>query len=195
MGRILVLVGPSGSGKTSIAGELLKNLLGARMVTSITTREYRDSDLPGEYRYLSGTGISRLDTECVRLWSEWHGGNQYLTTKSSVLEVLDDELATGIMILIPSVLPKLQDFIATQGRDASVLLPIFIVPPPPEILLERLLKRGGLTEETIKQRMKEECDWSAEARAPGSPYTRIHNSTTLSDAVKTVINLLNPESE
>ena len=60
---ILTITGPSASGKTSLARALRLQIPGAVVLTSVTTRKPRPSDLPGEYKYETQEGFSKLKQE------------------------------------------------------------------------------------------------------------------------------------
>lgn len=183
---IVTLTGASGVGKTSIVREVLKDprAFGGRVLISYTTRPPRESDLPGEYRHVSGEEFRAIRAEGRFLWTVDVHGVRYGTLKSSVLDALYAPQAISFMILVPDVLERLRVF----GRTAMPNPPIlsfYILSPSPAVLAERLTARGD-EESAIARRLKDCERWDADAAASGIPYIVIENNGSLDDAVRLV---------
>lgn len=65
--KIITFTGASGAGKTTMVKELLKNPQFG-LVPSITTRNSRLSDLPGEYEYITDTEFDWLKCWDAFVW-------------------------------------------------------------------------------------------------------------------------------
>ena len=175
-GRIVTLSGVTGAGKTRIAGLLLKELPGARMVTSITTRTRRSTDvLPGEYNYITQEAFDVLGKDRKRaiMWREQHGGFWYATDWADVSEVLDQNDVHGIMILVPRAVRRLHDYVRRRMGDTSQLVSFFIRANDKETLERRVLERDGRLD-TLERRWTDEKNWEAH-RDPIVGYTMIDN--------------------
>lgn len=109
---ILTLTGASGVGKTTIASELLKKFpIDVRIVPSHTTRKPRDTDLPGEYRYVTKFRFWLMNLLGTFLWTVYPHGNSYGTVKRLVLKALRNGDKVHIMLLVPSAIYILNDFV------------------------------------------------------------------------------------
>jgi guanylate kinase len=146
-GQIIVISGPSGSGKTSLVKLLLERNPSLRRSISATTRPPRPRERDGrDYHFMSlerfKEGIESGE------FVEWavYDGNYYGTPKKTI----DEAISRGEDILLT---------IEVQGADQirrlypDALL-IFILPPSPELLRERIKRRGSESEEEIERRLQ-----------------------------------------
>lgn len=185
MNSILSLSGPSGVGKTTVARALIGD--DVRMVESITTRIPRESDISGEYRFLSQREFTTMKERGDFLWEASHGGNRYATVASSVRRVLDNTSCTGLMILTPNVIPTLAGFLATI--EGARLVSVFLTVESGEVLKERLILRGDSLD-NIALRQSEAAHWESEARLSGTNFHFIDNTGSIAETVGAVRQLL-----
>lgn len=187
--KILTLSGPSGAGKTTIARNLLDLLPNARMVASNTTRSPRESDIPGEYNYLSPQEFQNLEGNKEFIWtSPPHDGNHYGTLRSSVYEAAKADDSIGIMILTPNVMPVLRSYLSQLCLN-TIHIPVF-VHAPAEILVDRLIGRGE-SSNSIKTRLEQSAKWEVECRTSEIPFYFLRNTTSsVDDAVQAVMTQL-----
>ncbi|OGN03304.1 MAG: hypothetical protein A2655_00545 [Candidatus Yanofskybacteria bacterium RIFCSPHIGHO2_01_FULL_43_42] len=177
--RILTVTGPSGSGKTTIVGELLKKHPEWKMVLSLTSRESRESDLPGEYRCnVSRKEFLRRELGREFMWLVRAHGNMYGTLQADVRMALDSR-NLSLMQILPDSVKQLR--IQAPGRVLSV----FILPPDEEGLRRRLERRGEQPE-AIERRVADCRKWEEEARFSDIPYEFIRNDGTVVEAVEKV---------
>lgn len=183
---ILTLTGASGAGKTTIAKELLEKLpINAQMVPSYTTRKPRDSDLPGEYKYISKLRFWFLKNFRVFLWTVYPHGNSYGTTKRWVTRALrgDD---VYIMLLFSDGLMALNSFAEKKGYRERIFS-FYVIAPPREILRERLQNRGDKKDE-VEKRLEDCIRWDSEAKKSGISYEFVKNNGTIESVTEEVIN-------
>ena len=148
MPHVFVITGPSGVGKGTLIGELRNRVPEVELSVSATTRDPRPGERDGsEYHFLSAEDFDRRVCEGEFLeWAEY-SGNRYGTLRSEV-----ERRAQGGT---PVVLE-----IEVQGaRQVRVTMPeavrIFIEPPSPEVLRERLVGRGTDAADVIERRLEE----------------------------------------
>ena len=148
MACVFVITGPSGVGKGTLIGELRNRVPEVELSVSATTRDPRPGERDGsEYHFLSAEDFDRRVCEGEFLeWAEY-SGNRYGTLRSEV-----ERRARGGT---PVVLE-----IEVQGaRQVRVTMPeavrIFIEPPSPEVLRERLVGRGTDAADVIERRLQE----------------------------------------
>ncbi len=145
--RLFVITGPSGVGKGTLIAELLRRLPELRLSVSATTRSPRPGEREGrEYHFLSAEEFDRLAREGAFLEHATYGGNRYGTLRSEV----DRELAAGRSVVLE---------IEVQGaRQVRAAVPesvqVFIAPPAPGALRERLEGRGTDAPEAIEERLR-----------------------------------------
>lgn len=177
--KIITFTGPSGAGKTTIVGELLKKHPEWGIVISLTSRESRDSDLPGEYRCGLSVGyLSQLEKEGKALWLEGEHGNIYVTLFKDVNDACLTRTLSFMQILHKSVI-KLCLYIPQE------VLSVFILPPGEEEQRRRLEKRGELSKQ-IERRIADCNKWEEEARASCVPYYFVTNDGTVAEVVAKV---------
>ena len=145
-GILFVISAPSGAGKTTLLGKVMEQVAGLSFSVSHTTRGPRSSERDGkDYHFVSLEGFQKMieGGEFIE-WAEVLG-NRYGTVLRN-LQKLD---SGGIDILLD---------IDTQGakkikeKTESAVF-IFLLPPSPETLQERLLRRGLDSSETIERRL------------------------------------------
>ncbi len=188
--NIVTFSGPSGVGKTTLVRLLIQEVhsVSVKLVTSLTSRGSRNSDLPGEYRYLVTTEeFMALQKSGKLMWlvnpCEGHG-NYYATPKESVKKALDDFFNLHVMILMPSTVEIL---IGEIGREA--IIPFFIYARNLRILRERLLSRGS-SEGHVDRRIRDCKTWVAEARRSKVKYIMVDNSGILDETFSKIIQKL-----
>jgi guanylate kinase len=147
MARVFVITGPSGVGKGTLISELLRRLEGLELSVSATTRRPRAGEVDGrDYHFLEPEEFDRRVAAGEFLEHATYSGHRYGTLREEV----ERRLAQG-----RSVVLEIEVQGARQIRDAvpdSVL--VFIAPPSPEALRERLEGRGTDNSEAIEQRLR-----------------------------------------
>src|SRR5581483_6404295 len=136
--RVVVLAGPSGGGKTTIARELVRRWPEAFCYSvSATTRRPRAGERDGEaYHFLTREEFARRAAAGAFLeWAEY-AGERYGTLRAEV----ERGLAAGRHVLLDIEVQGARQVRAAYPPPASV--GIFLVPPSPQALVERLRARG-----------------------------------------------------
>ncbi|MCC7408843.1 MAG: guanylate kinase [Phycisphaeraceae bacterium] len=160
-GLLLVISGPSGVGKSTITRRVLEQL-GAELSISVTTRPSSDQDTVGKrYEFVSVEEFRRRREAGYFLESAEVFGNCYGTPREPVLRAI----AQGRTILLEI---DVQGAIQVKKNLAGQpMLGVFILPPTPRTLLERLRSRGREDEATIQKRFSRAQAEMAQARVCG----------------------------
>jgi guanylate kinase len=145
--KVFVITGPSGVGKGTLIAELLTRVAELDLSVSATTRPPRPGEQEGrEYHFLAPEEFDRRIEAGDFLEHATYSGNRYGTLRSEV----EDRLAAG-----RSVVLEIEVQGARQIREAMPeAVQIFIAPPNPEALRERLAGRGTDSSEQIEARLR-----------------------------------------
>ena len=143
MGGVLVVTGPSGVGKGTLINRLLERVPSLTLSVSATTRPPRPGEVEGrDYHFLSEEEFEKRLLRNEFLEHAMYAGNHYGTPRDEI-DRADDGLVLEIEVEG-----------ARQVRDRlPEALQVFIAPPSPEALRERLLKRGTDSEEQMRRRL------------------------------------------
>lgn len=150
IGRIIIFTSPSGAGKTTLVRHLLSKYndrLGFSV--SATTRKRRDGEQEGvHYYFLSESEFLKHIREHAFIESEEvYPGLFYGTLKSEVerLHKVGKNLVLDIDV---------KGALNVKNLYQDKVLAVFVKPPSPEILVERLKQRGTESPEELKKRIE-----------------------------------------
>jgi guanylate kinase len=143
---VFVITGPSGVGKGTVIRALRERHPDIALSVSATTRAPREGEVDGEhYHFLTPEEFDRRVAAGEFVEHAAYSGNQYGTLRS---ELERHAAAGGVVLEI-----ELQG--ARQVRESMPeALQIFIAPPTPETLRERLVGRGTESADVIERRLK-----------------------------------------
>ena len=147
MAKVFVITGPSGVGKGTLISRLLERVPGLELSVSATTREPREGELDGrDYHFLSPQEFDRrLEAEDFLEFATY-SGNRYGTLRSEVGRRLEEGRSVVLEIEVQG---------ASQVRAAMrESVQVFIAPPDPAVLRQRLESRGADSAEAIEARLK-----------------------------------------
>jgi guanylate kinase len=146
-GILFVVSSPSGGGKGTLIQRMLKNVPNLSYSVSFTTRTPRNGEVDGrEYFFVDRERFEQMVAAGDFLeWAHVHG-KLYGTSRSQVAR----EISEGRDIVLE---------VDVQGAASiRTLMPdsvsIFILPPSPEVLRQRLLDRGTDTAAELDLRLR-----------------------------------------
>ncbi|MEM1216527.1 MAG: guanylate kinase [Bacteroidota bacterium] len=148
MEKLLIFTAPSGAGKTTIVRHLLKTFPELDFSISATTRAARPREQHGrDYYFISPQDFAqRIEKEEFIEWEEFYGGLRYGTLRSEVTRLW----AAGKAVVFDVEVKG-----ATQLKAAfpAQSLAVFVKPPSPDILFERLRARQTESEDSLRKRI------------------------------------------
>ena len=157
--RVFVITGPSGVGKGTLIRRLRDRVSGLELSVSATTRAPREGERDGvDYHFLSPGEFNERAEAGDFLEHATFSGNRYGTLRSEIERTLD----AGCSVVLEIEVQGARQVRAAMGDEAVL---IFIAPPDPTALRERLSGRGTDSAEAIERRLetaKQELEASQE---------------------------------
>jgi guanylate kinase len=145
--KVFVITGPSGVGKGTLIKQLLRRVPNLELSVSATTRAPREGEVDGrDYHFLAPEEFERRIEEKDFLEFATYSGNRYGTLRSEV----DRCLAQGKSVVLEIEVQGAQQVRAAKPDSVQ----IFIAPPDPAVLRERLTNRGTDSVEAIDARLE-----------------------------------------
>lgn len=143
---LIVVSGPSGVGKSTVVAEALRQEPRIWLSVSATTRSPRPGEVEGEqYFFVSSEDFAALVSSGGLLeWAEY-AGNRYGTPRAAV----EERRRAGQPVLLEI---EVQGARQVRSSVPDAIL-VFLTPPTPEILTERLRNRGTEDEAAVEARL------------------------------------------
>jgi len=154
---ILVLISsPSGGGKNSVIRELIAHFDDAVQFVTTTTRDKREGEIDGtDYHFISREKFKKkIENDDFVEYNDY-AGNLYGTEKAKLEVSLKEH----------NILFSQADVHGKHSLDKLGIphLSIFLMPESMDVLRERIINRGGVSEEKMHERLRiaeEELDTS-----------------------------------
>lgn len=149
MKKLIVVTAPSGAGKTTIVRHLLDSFGQLAFSVSVTTRPRRVNEQEGkDYYYTSVSAFkSLIEQDAFLEWQEVYEHQFYGTLKSEVERLW----AAGKTVVFDIDVKGAVNVKKTFPEEA---LTIFVKPPSPSVLYDRLKKRQSESEESLRKRIE-----------------------------------------
>jgi guanylate kinase len=147
VGKVFVITGPSGVGKGTLITRLLERNPDLELSVSATTRPPRAGEVDGrDYHFLTPEEFERRVETGDFLEHATYIGHRYGTLREEVERRLEEGRSVVLEIEVQG---------ARQVRDAMPeAVQIFIAPPDPQALRNRLETRGTDSAEAIERRLR-----------------------------------------
>lgn len=151
---LLILAGPAGVGKSTLCDRLVAEVPGFERVITATTRPPRPNEADGrDYHFLSEAEFDRrLAAGDFLEWARIHQKQRSGVPKSSVLQRLDH--ANLVLNIDVQGVRNVRAAAAKDPLFAGRLVTIFVAPDSIEVLRERMLGRGPLSEDELERRLQ-----------------------------------------
>jgi len=148
MSKLVIVTAPSGAGKTTIVRHLLSTFDNLVFSVSATTRSKRDHEVDGkDYYFISQADFrAHIAAGDFLEWEEVYDNQFYGTLKSEVSRIWDAQLHIIFDIDVKGAL----NIKKAYPQDS---LAIFVKPPSPEVLFQRLIGRQTENAESLKKRL------------------------------------------
>jgi guanylate kinase len=147
MAKVFVITGPSGVGKGTLISKLLERVPDLELSISATTRQPREGEVDGrDYHFLTAEEFDRRVEAEDFLEFATYSGHRYGTLRSEVRE----RLAAGRSVVLEIEVQGARQVRAAMRESVQV----FIAPPQPAVLRERLRGRGTDSAEAIDARLE-----------------------------------------
>jgi guanylate kinase len=147
VGKVFVITGPSGVGKGTLIERLLERIPDLELSVSATTRTPRAGEVDGrDYHFLTPEEFERRMEAGDFLEHATYSGHRYGTLREEVERRLEEGRSVVLEIEVEG---------ARQVREAMPeAVQIFIAPPDPKALRNRLEARGTDSAEAIERRLR-----------------------------------------
>ena len=150
-GTLFIVSAPSGAGKTSLLKALVETEDKIKVSVSHTTRPKRPGEVDGvDYHFVDPDTFRDLIGEAAFLEHAEVFGNYYGTSEAAIRDLL----ASGTDVILEIDWQGARQ-VRKRFDDA---VSIFILPPTPQALLQRLQGRGQDSDDVIQRRMSEAKD-------------------------------------
>jgi guanylate kinase len=151
---LLILAGPAGVGKSTLCDRLVTSVPGFERVITATTRPPRPNEIHGrDYHFISEAEFDRrLAAGDFLEWARIHQKQRSGVLKSSVLERLPH--TNLVMNIDVQGVNSVRAAAAREPRLQNRLVTMFVAPDSLEVLRERMLSRGAMSEEELRRRLQ-----------------------------------------
>lgn len=148
MGHLFVISGPSGVGKGTLIKTIFKSISDLSYSVSVTTRKPRKEEREGiDYFFVEEETFKRfIKEDKFAEWAKVHGDY-----KGTLTSTINEALAEGRDLILEI---DVQGALEIKNKYPEGIF-IFIVPPSPKKLEERLRGRGTENEEGLKKRLND----------------------------------------
>jgi guanylate kinase len=150
---LLILAGPAGVGKSTLCDRLVAEVPDFERVVTATTRAPRPNEVNGrDYHFISEAEFDRrLAAGDFLEWARIHQKQRSGVLKSTVLDRLPH---TNLVMNID--VQGVNNVRAAAAREPLLrnrLVTMFVAPDSLDVLRERMLSRGAISEEELNRRL------------------------------------------
>jgi guanylate kinase len=180
---LFIISGPSGAGEDSVIEGLRSHFPIERVITT-TSRAMREGEQNGEpYFFITDTEFRNriTDDEFVE-YAEQYNGKLYGVTKGEIERVRNSGKIGIWKIEYKGVMQAKKQF---EGIIA------ILIDAPIEVLEDRMRRRGGMTEEQIRERLEYTREWLRHRDIYDHSVTNVEGK--LDETIEQVANIIRSE--